>query len=84
MKRLSEITAAVLAGGFGSRLRNVIADRPKVLAEVAGRPFLAYLLDQLVAVHVKSAVLCTGYLARSVVDLLGASYRGLPLIYSEE
>ncbi|MBI3411165.1 MAG: galactokinase, partial [Planctomycetes bacterium] len=35
-------------------------------------------------VHVKSAVLCTGYLARSVVDLLGASYRGLPLIYSEE
>ena len=47
---LSEATALLLAGGLGTRLRSVVDDRPKVLAPVAGRPFVAYLLDQLRAV----------------------------------
>ena len=42
-----DVCGAVLAGGFGTRLRPVLADQPKVLAPVLGRPFLAYLLDQL-------------------------------------
>ncbi len=37
----------ILAGGLGTRLRSVVSDRPKVLAEVAGRPFITYLLDRL-------------------------------------
>jgi NDP-sugar pyrophosphorylase family protein len=47
MGHLSESAAVILAGGLGTRLRPVAADRPKVLAEVQGRPFLVYLLDQL-------------------------------------
>ena len=43
---LSNTTAVILAGGLGTRLRPVTADRPKVLAKVYGRLFLAYLLDQ--------------------------------------
>ena len=39
--------AIVLAGGFGTRLRAVVSDVPKPLAPVAGRPFLAWLLDTL-------------------------------------
>lgn len=35
----------VLAGGFGTRLRSAVADVPKALATVAGRPFLQYLVD---------------------------------------
>ncbi|HEY4935717.1 MAG TPA: nucleotidyltransferase family protein [Puia sp.] len=37
--------AIVLAGGLGTRLKSVVADLPKSLAPVAGRPFLAWLLD---------------------------------------
>ena len=37
--------AIVLAGGLGTRLKAVVTDLPKSLAPVAGRPFLAYLLD---------------------------------------
>lgn len=37
--------AIVLAGGQGTRLKSVVSDLPKCLAPVAGRPFLAYLLD---------------------------------------
>jgi D-glycero-alpha-D-manno-heptose 1-phosphate guanylyltransferase len=37
--------AIVLAGGFGTRLQSEVPDLPKSLAPVAGKPFLAYLLD---------------------------------------
>lgn len=84
MTYLANITAVILAGGFGTRLRSVVSDRPKVLAEVGGRPFLGYLLDQLVAEDVKSVVLCTGYLGEQVQDRLGTHYRTLALQYSRE
>jgi D-glycero-alpha-D-manno-heptose 1-phosphate guanylyltransferase len=84
MKDLSNITAVILAGGLGTRLRSVVSDRPKVLAEVHGRPFLTYLLDQLVSVKIKEAVLCTGYMADQVRKTLGEAYGPLRLVYSPE
>ena len=44
---ISNIVAVILAGGMGTRLREVISDRPKVLAELNGKPFIFYILDQL-------------------------------------
>jgi histidinol-phosphate phosphatase family protein len=82
--QLSDITAAVLTGGLGSRLRPVVADRPKVLAEIRGRPFLAYLLDQLAAAGLRSVVLCTGYRGDQISRTFGESYGPLRLAYSHE
>lgn len=79
-----QVTAAILAGGLGTRLRSIVADRPKVLAEVRGRPFLAYLLDQVAAAGVKMVVLCTGYLGEQVRETFGDTYRSLRLFYSQE
>ena len=81
---LEETTAVVLAGGLGTRLRTVVADRPKVLAPVAGRPFLSYLLDQLARAGCLRAVLCVGYLAEAVEDELGHVHGGMILDYSRE
>jgi D-glycero-alpha-D-manno-heptose 1-phosphate guanylyltransferase len=84
MKSLSNMTAAILAGGLGTRLRPVMADRPKVLAEVGGRPLIFYLLDQLAAAGIQDVVLCTGYLGHQVKEVLGESHGPLRLIYSQE
>jgi D-glycero-alpha-D-manno-heptose 1-phosphate guanylyltransferase len=81
---LASVDAAILAGGFGTRLRSVVSDRPKVLAEVAGRPFITFLLDQLVTAGVRSVVLCTGYMADLVESTLGETYGPLKLHYSRE
>lgn len=80
----SELTAAILAGGLGTRLRSVVSDCPKVLADINGRPFLAYLLDQLATAGIKRVVLCTGFQASLVRDVLGDDHGGLQLSYSEE
>lgn len=84
MTDLYGITAVILAGGMGTRLRPVIADRPKVMADVNGRPFITYLLDQLLVDGIGEAVLCTGYLAEMVSNTLGDNYHGIRLEYSQE
>ena len=81
---LSSITAAILAGGRGTRLQSVVADCPKVLAAVRGRPFLSYLLDQLIEADVREVVLCTGYMAEQIRATFGDQYRSLQLFYSHE
>lgn len=81
---LDEVTAIILAGGRGTRLQPVVADRNKVLAQVNGRPFLTYLFDQALAAGIRHAVLCTGYKAGQVREELGLSYRDLQIAYSPE
>ena len=57
---------AVLAGGLGTRLRGSIGALPKVLAPVAGRPFLDILLDQIARQGFRRVVLLLGYRADAV------------------
>jgi NDP-sugar pyrophosphorylase family protein len=52
--------ALILAGGLGTRLASVVADRPKVLAPVGGRPFLDVLIDGLAARGLRHFVLLLG------------------------
>jgi NDP-sugar pyrophosphorylase family protein len=81
---LSDIDAVILAGGLGTRLRPVVSDRPKVLAEVHGRPFLAYLLDHLARAGVREVVLCTGYRGERIRAAFGEAYGSTRLRYSQE
>lgn len=81
---VSDVTAVILAGGLGTRLRSVIPERPKVLAEVRGRPFLEYVLDQMVSWNIKKVILCTGYLGEQIESHLHDSYKNLRLVYSKE
>jgi histidinol-phosphate phosphatase family protein len=81
---LSRVPVALLAGGLGTRLRSAISDRPKVLAQIGTRPFLAYLLDQVAASGCSSVVLCTGYLGEQIESVFGRNYNGLQITYSRE
>ncbi len=76
--------AIVLAGGFGTRLRGIVDDVPKPLAPVAGRPFLAWLLDRLAASGMRRCILATGYLSEVIEQRIGASWQGMEIAYSVE
>lgn len=80
----SSLTAVILAGGLGTRLRPVVENQPKVLAKIKGHPFLKYLLDQLVDWKIEEVVLCTGYLGDQIESQFGLDYHGIRLIYSRE
>lgn len=82
---IGSITVLVLAGGMGTRLSPVIGDLPKVLAPVAGRPFLHYVLHYLRNQGISDIVLCTGYGAEQVADYCQDGSRwGVHVRYSAE
>lgn len=68
-------TAIILAGGLGTRLRSVVISQPKVLAPVAGRPFLDYLLTYLSNQGVQRVMLALGYLAEQVQSFVADGLR---------
>ena len=77
--------AVVLAGGFGTRLRSALAGKPKVLAPVAGHPFLGYLLKYISGQGISKVILSTGYLANQVRAFAGnGAHWGLETKYIEE
>lgn len=58
--------AIILVGGKGTRLQSILSDRPKPMAEVAGRPFVEWLLLALAAQGVRRVILCTSYMSEVV------------------
>ncbi len=74
----------ILAGGIGTRLRQRVPDLPKPMAPVAGRPFLEYVLDGLIADGVSDIVLSVGYRAEVIQAHFGSNYRGATVHYAVE
>lgn len=76
--------AIVLAGGFGTRLRQVVADVPKPMAPIAGRPFLEILLGSLARKGFARVVLSLGFMAEKISDHFGARFAGMDVAYVVE
>ena len=58
----------VLAGGKGTRLKSVVADLPKCMAEVAGKPFLSYIISSLENVGFHHIILSLGFMHEVVEE----------------
>ena len=74
----------VLAGGFGTRLREVVPDLPKPMAPIGGRPFLEILLSTLARKGFTRVVLSLGFMAEKIIAHFGESYAGMHLVYEVE
>jgi D-glycero-alpha-D-manno-heptose 1-phosphate guanylyltransferase len=76
--------AIILAGGFGTRLQEVIKDVPKPMAPINNIPFLDYLLKYLAHYGIKRVVLSVGYLSDKVIMHYGNKFEGMEIVYSVE
>lgn len=74
----------ILAGGLGTRLRSVVKDRPKPMADIQDKPFLSYLLDFWIAQGATHFVLSIGYLGNVIQDYFHDNYCGVPISYAIE
>ncbi len=66
--------AIIPVAGRGTRLRPHTHTQPKVLMNVAGKPILAYILDDLRVLGVEEIVLVVGYLAEKVEEFVREHY----------
>ena len=71
----------ILAGGLGTRLRTVVPDLPKPMAEVAGKPFLWWILFRLELQHVTDVYLAVGYKCEMIEAYFGRHYGNMNLHY---
>ncbi len=76
--------AIILAGGFGTRLSTVVADRPKPMADVNGRPFLELLLEHLSKSGFTKVVLAVGYMHEYIMNHFKDQYLGMEIVYAIE
>jgi NDP-sugar pyrophosphorylase family protein len=65
------LTAVVLAGGFGTRLRPLTNHLPKAMLPVLNRPFLEHLLERLRVAGVGRVIMALGYKAEPLVAHFG-------------
>ncbi|MGF1685683.1 nucleotidyltransferase family protein [Photobacterium japonica] len=84
MATQDDIVAIVLCGGLGTRLGDMTKSQPKPMVDVAGRPFIERVLDNLVEQNVSRIVLAVSYLRDVIEHYFGASYRGVAIEYSVE
>ena len=74
----------ILAGGLGTRLRSVVAELPKCMAPVAGRPFIDYVIDYFLEQGVEKFILALGYKAEVIIGHIEQQYTNLEVQYSIE
>ena len=68
---MEDVKAILLVGGLGTRLRSVVASKPKALAPIGERSFLELLVRQLHSQGIRHLVMCTGYLANQIESEVG-------------
>lgn len=84
MRRRPELAALLLAAGRGERLRPLTLELPKPLLPVAGRPLAAASLDALVGAGCGRIAVNLHHRGEAIRAALGASWRGVPLTWSDE
>jgi NDP-sugar pyrophosphorylase family protein len=79
----ADLPVAILAGGMATRLRPLTEKIPKLLVEVAGRPFFSHQLRLLKKNGLRRIVLCVGHLGERIVEEYGDGAKwGVEIEYS--
>ena len=74
----------ILAGGMGTRLREVLTDQPKPMVNINGKPFLHYLFEWLSHYPIKKFILSVGYKAECIIEYFGSAFKDIPIEYTIE
>lgn len=70
--------------GFGSRMRPHTWVKPKPLIDVAGKPFLAHLLDKFAGVKIDELVIIYGWLGGQIEEYVRKNYAHLNPYFVEQ
>ena len=79
-----ETIAVIPVAGVGTRLRPHTHTQPKVLLNVAGKPILSHILDDLPALGIREAVLIVGYMGELIQAYVRSHYRDLKVHYVDQ
>ncbi len=73
-----------MAGGKGKRLREVISDIPKPLAQINGKPLLDYIIEHAKNNGCDNIIITTGYLGEKIKEHIEKNNYGIAIQISQE
>ena len=73
--------AIILAGGFGTRLKQIVNNVPKPMAPINGRPFLEILLNLLSKKGFSRVIISLGFMAEKIPNYFGSTFKGIEIKY---
>ena len=76
--------AIILAGGLGTRLRNILPDLPKCMAPVNGIPFLDILIAYLQRQGVTHIIFSLGYMSEPIIQHINRHHTAHRVSFSVE
>jgi len=81
---MKNIDVMILCGGLGKRLRVMVSDRPKSLAEINGIAFLDILIQHVASFGLKRFILCSGYMGDTIREHYQQIPGALEIVFSQE
>tara|TARA_B100000315_G_scaffold249662_1_gene281247 strand:+ start:87 stop:809 length:723 start_codon:yes stop_codon:yes gene_type:complete len=83
--KIENIPVVILAGGKGKRLSGIVSDKPKVMCDVRGKPFLSYILYWLKNYGIINIFLSVGFMQHEIISYYqsGETF-GLKIRYLKE
>lgn len=78
------ISAIILAGGLGTRLRQEVPDLPKPMAPINGKPFLEHLITYWNSQGISHFHLSLGYMHEKIQNYFGNKFNNASISYSIE
>jgi dTDP-glucose pyrophosphorylase len=80
-----DLSAVIMAGGFGARLRPLTEDLPKPMLPVGDKPMMEHIINQLHTAGIRQVNITTHYKPETIVDHFGNGERfGLGIHYVNE
>ena len=84
-KAVIPITALIMAGGRGERLKPLTDTLPKPMLLIGDKPIIEHNIDRLISFGVKDFYISVRYLKESIISYLGdGSSKGVNISYIEE
>ena len=81
---VTKFQAIIPAAGIGKRLKPHTHTIPKALIQVAGKPILGYILDEVTRLGIREVILVTGFFAEKVEEYARSTYGKLKLTFARQ
>ncbi len=79
------VTALIMAGGRGERLKPLTTNVPKPMLKIGDKPILEHNVDRLISFGIKEIYISVKYLKEQIINYFGdGSSKGIKIYYLEE
>jgi glucose-1-phosphate thymidylyltransferase len=76
--------AIIPVAGTGTKLRPHTYTQPKALIPIAGKPILAFIIDEMIEAGVKEFIFIVGYLGEKIRDYVEKKYPGIRAYFVDQ